>query len=108
MAKISVLPWVSEALGWKMYAVPTTALVPGLPEMVGGVGGVSMATVIVKAAREAACDPSFTLMTIPELEPTSAALGVPVSRPVAESNVAHAGLLVIEKVSVLLDPVALG
>ena len=79
-----------------------------MPEIVGGVGGVLTATVIAKAGSEAVCDPSLTLMTIPESLPTSAALGVPVSWPVAESNVAHAGLFVIEKVSALLDPEALG
>jgi hypothetical protein len=108
MAKVSVLPSVSAALGWKVYAVPATALVPGLPEIVGGVGGVSTPTVIAKAGSEAVCDPSLTLMTMPASLPTSAALGVPVSWPVAESKAAHAGLFVIEKVSALLDPEALG
>jgi hypothetical protein len=68
--------------------------------MVGGAGGVSSAMVIVKAGNSADCDPSLTLMTMPASEPTSADPGVPASWPVAASNVAHPGLLVIEKVSV--------
>ena len=41
MAKVNVLDLASEALGWNVYTSPTTAWVPGVPEMVGGVGGVS-------------------------------------------------------------------
>ena len=40
MAKVSLLPFASEALGWNVYASPTTAWVLGVPEMVGGVDGV--------------------------------------------------------------------
>ena len=40
MAKVSLLDLASEALGWNVYASPTTAWVLGVPEMVGGAGGV--------------------------------------------------------------------
>jgi hypothetical protein len=69
--------------------------------MVGGVGGVSVLTVIVKAWSEAVRAPSSTVMTMPESEPTSAAAGVPLSWPVVVLKVAHAGLLVMAKVNPL-------
>lgn len=51
----------------------------------------------------------FTLMTMPESEPTSAASGVPTSWPVFALNVAQDGLFVIEKVSAVLEaPEVLG
>ena len=40
MANVSLLDLASEALGWNVYASPTTAWVLGVPEMVGGAGGV--------------------------------------------------------------------
>jgi len=67
--------------------------------MVGGVGGVSALTAIVKVGSDAVATPSVTLMTIPVLAPTSPAPGVPVSWPVVELKVAQAGLLVMENVS---------
>ena len=92
-----------------MYATPAVAVVPGFPEMVGAAGGVSTPTVIAKAGSDAACAPSVTLITMPASEPTSPARGVPVSWPVVELNVAQAGLLVMEKVSALLEvPETLG
>ena len=88
---------------------PTTAVVPGVPEIIGGVGGVSMDTAIVKAGSETVCEPSFTLITMPASEPTASVPGVPTNWPVFALNVAHAGLLVIEKVSPLPGaPEALG
>ena len=71
----------------------------GVPEIDGGAGGVSTETVMVNAGSDAAREPSLTLMTMSESAPTFAASGVPVSLPVVASNVAQAGLLVIEKVS---------
>ena len=40
MANVSLLALASEALGWNVYASPTTAWVLGDPEMIGGSGGV--------------------------------------------------------------------
>ena len=109
MAKVSLLALASEALGWNVYASPTTAWVPGVPEMVGGAGGVSTPTEMEKAGSDAVWCPSFTLMTMPKSVPTSAALGVPTSWPVLALNVAQDGWFVIEKVSVLSEaPEVLG
>ena len=57
-------------------------------------------TVIENAGSEALDAPSATLIAIPVYVPTLAAPGVPLSRPVALSNVAHEGLPAMEKVSV--------
>ena len=99
MAKVSMLALASEALGWKLYARPATAWVPGVPEMAGGAGGVLTPTEMVKAGSDTLWYPSLALMTMPESEPTSVGPGVPVSRPVFALNVAQDGLFVIEKVS---------
>lgn len=69
--------------------------------MIGGAGGVSTATEMLNAGSDAVCAPSLTLMMMPVAEPTSAAPGVPTSWPVVAMNVAHPGLLAIEKVSPL-------
>ena len=109
MANVSLLALTSEALGWNVYASPTTASVLGVPEMVGGAGGVSTPTEMAKAGSDAVWCPLFTLMTMPESEPTSAAPGVPTSWPVFALNVAQDGLFVIEKVSALSEaPEVLG
>jgi hypothetical protein len=109
MANVSLLALASEALGWNVYANPTTAWVLGVPEMVGGVGGVSTPTEMAKAGSDAVSCPLFTLMTMPESEPTSAAPGVPASWPVFSLNVAQDGLFVIEKVSAVPEaPEVLG
>ena len=109
IAKLSVLALASEALGWNVYASPATAVVAGFPEMVGGSGGVSTPTVISNAGSDAVCAPSLTLMTMPLSVPTSPAPGVPTSWPVSALKVAHAGLLVIAKVSPFPEaPEALG
>jgi hypothetical protein len=79
----------------------------GVPEMVGGAGGVSTPTEMAKAGSDTLWCPLLTLMTMPESEPTSAAPGVPLSCPVVALNVAHAGLWVTEKVR-LLVPETLG
>jgi hypothetical protein len=70
--------------------------VAGVPEIVGPEAPDT--TVIVKAGREALATPSLTLMTIPGSVPTSDAAGVPLSCPLAMLKLAHAGLLLIEKV----------
>ena len=109
IANVSVLALASEALGWNAYASPTTAWVLGVPEMVGGAGGVSTPTEMAKPGSDALSCPLFTLMTMPESEPTSAAPGVPTSWPVLVLKVAQDGLFVIEKVSALPEaPVVLG
>lgn len=53
MANVSLLALASEALGWNVYASPTTAWVLGVPEMVGGAGGVSTPTEMAKAGSDA-------------------------------------------------------
>jgi hypothetical protein len=63
-------------------------------------------TVRLNAGREAVVTPSVTEMTIPEVVPTLAVAGVPLSWPVAVLKVAHVGLLTIENVRGL--PVAVG
>src|SRR5215469_1211180 len=109
MANVSLRALASEALGWNVYASPTTAWVLGVPEMVGGAGGVSTPTEMAKEGSDALWCPLFTLMTMPESEPTSAAPGVPTSWPVFALNVAQEGLFVIEKVTALSEaPVVLG
>ncbi len=72
--------------------------------MVGGVGGVWLATVMLNAGSAAVCPPSVAVMTTPESVPTSLAPGVPTSCPLASLNVAHEGLFVIENVSPLPEP----
>jgi hypothetical protein len=56
--------------------------------------------VIENAASEADEVPSDTEIAIPEVDPTLAAAGVPVSAPVVLLKVAQLGLFWIEKVSV--------
>ena len=73
-----------------------------MPEIVGGIyctGAVD--TIMPKTGRETVVTPSVTEMTIPEVVPTSAVAGVPLSWPLAELKVAHAGLLTIEHVRLL-------
>jgi hypothetical protein len=55
------LPAGSLAVGANEYAIPTVALVPGMPEIEG-----RATTVIVKAGSDALVTPSLTLMTMPE------------------------------------------
>ena len=61
---------------------------------------------MLNAGREIGVIPSVTEMTIPDVVPTLAAVGVPLSWPVAVLKVAHVGLLIIENVRLL--PVAEG
>jgi hypothetical protein len=60
-------------------------------------------TVIANADNEADALPSLTLITMPEVVPTFAAVGVPLSCPVALLKLAQEGWLVMEKVRVLPD-----
>jgi hypothetical protein len=70
---------------------------------------VAALTAIANAASDAEDVPSLTEMVMPEKEPTLLEAGVPVSAPVVVLKLAQAGLLVIEKVSVLpLGSVVLG
>ena len=55
-------------------------------------------TVIANADNEADALPSLTLITMPEVVPTSAAAGVPLSCPVEMLKLAHEGMLVMENV----------
>ena len=64
---------------------------------------VAALTVIAKAGREADAVPSLTPITIPEVVPTSAAAGVPLSCPLAVLKLAQEGLFVMEKVRLLPD-----
>ena len=75
-------------------------LVVGVPVMVGGVFAV---TVMSNAAKLTVALPSLTLITMPLVTPFWAAVGVPLSLPVAASKVAHAGLLVMLNVSLSLS-----
>jgi hypothetical protein len=66
--------------------LPTSVPLPGVPEMVG-----AEVTVMENAGREALDAPSATLITMPVSVPMLAAVGVPLSWPVAGLNVAHDG-----------------
>ena len=57
-------------------------------------------TSMLNAGSAALTAPSLTEIIIPEVIPASALLGVPLSFPVAVSNDAQLGLLVMLKVSV--------
>jgi len=99
--KERALPLGSLACGVKAYAVPAMSVVGGVPEMVGGaLGGLTGAvTAMLKGASEACPAPSLTVITMFEKLP--AAVGVPVSWPVAELKLAQDGLPEIENVSVI-------
>src|SRR5512142_184360 len=62
IAKVSLAPLASLALGRNRYALATVACVAGVPEMLGGGGGAAVVTVIVNGGREAVCVPSLTLI----------------------------------------------
>jgi hypothetical protein len=93
---VRLLPDGSLAVGVKEYAVPAVTRVPGVPEIVGPEAPDT--TVIVKAGSEALATPSLTLITIPASVPTSAAVGVPLSCPLAILKLAHEGRLLMENV----------
>ena len=65
------------------------------------VGALLAATTVIENAGSAVvAAPSDTEITMPVYEPTLAAVGVPLKRPVVELNVAHDGRFAIENVSV--------
>jgi hypothetical protein len=80
-----------------VYAVPAVTVVGGVPEMLGGGVFVEAVTVIAKPGKAADAEPLLTLITMPAEVPTSAAAGVPLRLPVPVSNLAHEGLLLMEK-----------
>ena len=67
--------------------------------------GATTAAFTVTANADSAADalPSLTLITTPEVVPTSPAPGVPLSCPLPVLKLAQEGLLMIEKVRVLPD-----
>jgi hypothetical protein len=104
--KESGAPLGSDADGVKEYGCPTTTLAAGVPEIVGGaVGGVVDCPVIVirNGPTVAVPMPSDTPISIAFVMPTSAALGVPLSSPVAGLKVAQLGIFVMSKVSAELS-----
>jgi len=95
---VSRSPSASDAVGLKEYGWRMTPVVTGLPPITGG----RLATVVAvmeKLASVAVKAPSDTLIEM--LDEVPATVGVPLSRPVVELNVAHAGLFVILKVNAL-------
>ena len=64
---------------------------------------------MLKAGRETVVTPSVTEMTIPEVVPTLAVAGVPLSWPVVVLKAAQVGVLTIENVRLVrLLPVTVG
>jgi hypothetical protein len=59
---VNASPLTSLADGWKAYALPTTTLVLGVPEIVGGVGAGT--TVMANAGSETMELPSLTRITM--------------------------------------------
>jgi len=82
---------------------------PPLPTLLGvalrlTVGATTAAfTVIANADNAADALPSLTLITMPEVVPTSAAVGVPLSCPLVVLKLAHEGWWLMEKVRELPD-----
>jgi hypothetical protein len=101
------MPWMlnvsgslsaSVAVGWNAYAWPAVTLLAGVPVMVGAVLGGAL-TVIANEGNDVVALPSLTRMTMPDVVPTFAVVGVPLKRPVVVLNEAHAGLLWMLNVS---------
>ncbi len=70
----------------------------GVPVIVGAVLGGAL-TVIANEGNDVVALPSLTRMTMPDVVPTFAVVGVPLKRPVVVLNEAHAGLLWMLNVS---------
>ena len=70
-----------------------------MPPMTGG-WFAAADTLSEKLGSDALAVPSDTEITMPVYEPTLAAVGVPLRRPVVELNVAHVGRFTIENVNV--------
>src|SRR5688500_16094714 len=100
MLKVSGLPSGSEALGWKLYVASASSEVTGEPLMTGG-RFAWPPTRIVKEGNDAEAVASLTVMVMRAEVPTSAAVGVPFSRPVLVLNVAQAGRFWMDQVSAL-------
>ena len=72
----------------------------GVPLMTGGrLATAAAATTIVNGASDACAAPSDTVIETFGYEPTFAAAGVPLKRPVEVLKLAHDGRLAIENVS---------
>ena len=100
MLNVSGSPFASLAVGVKLYATPTFALVDGVPLIFGAVFVVDEPdTVMLNVGSDAFVTPSVAVMTM--LENTPVAVGVPESLPVDVLNVAHDGLLRMDSVTVL-------
>jgi hypothetical protein len=105
MLKLNGSPSKSYALGRNEYVAPAVTAVAGEPEIVGGVlataAAVADETLIEKAGSADFDLPSLTQILMLEYVP--AAVGVPLSLPVALSKLAQAGRLLDVKVSVALS-----
>jgi hypothetical protein len=97
---VSGLPSGSLAVGWKEYAVPTLAVLGGVPVMVGDLFALGFTT-SEYAGSDTFVVPSVTEMTIPLQVRACSANGLPYKRPVVVSKDAKPGLFAIEKVSLL-------
>ena len=96
MLKVSVMPLGPDAVGVKLYTEPAVTPVGGVPEMVGGLAGLGLETVMLKAASALVWKPSVTLITMPATVP--GCVGVPDNWPVVALNVAHVGAFCAENV----------
>src|SRR5262245_1250837 len=96
-------PLASDAVGRNEYAVPTRAVVAGLPLIVGALfvvpPEVPDETARVNDGSAADVTPSEAMIMMDANVPV--AVGVPESLPVEVLKVAHDGLLRIEKISAL-------
>jgi len=99
MENVSGSPLASDAVGWKLYALPVTTLVEGVPEIVGGVFVVvepGAVTVMENGASRAVDPPFVTLITMLEYVPASLTVGFPDSAPLYRLKYAQPGLFAIE------------
>src|SRR4026207_1398591 len=98
MLNVSGSPSASLAYGVYEYDCPAMTLEAGEPVIVGARFGASV-TVMPNGASSLKVVPSVTLITMPEFVPIWAADGVPLSRPLEASKVAHVGLPATAKLS---------
>jgi hypothetical protein len=90
---MQLLAFVDDQLSIEAEPLVT---VPGLAFSVTVGFAADAVTWIENAGSAALALPSLTLITMPEVDPTFAAVGVPLSCPVATLNTAHEGLLATE------------